>query len=92
MPSKIGAELDLLPIYSASHNPSTHQDKYEGARIQFLLNSMSRPQKTFRKVILIFIEPIVAQFDIISPKQPLDKYEGGKIPFRQKNKLLQSKP
>ena len=42
--------------------------------------------KTFSNLTLIVIRPVIAQFNPIKLKQPLDKYEGVRIQFRRENK------
>ena len=43
---------------------------------------MIKPQKTFKTLTLMVIGPVLAQFNPIYSKQPLDKYEGARILFR----------
>ena len=42
--------------------------------------------KTFSNLTLIVIRPVIAQFNPIKLKQPLDNYEGVRIQFRRENK------
>ena len=53
---------------------------------QKLLNSMSKSQKAFQNLTLLVIGSILAQFNPVKSKQPLDKYERARIPFRPENK------
>ena len=55
-------------------------------RKQKVLNSMSKSQKAFQNLTLIVIDPLLAQFNPIKSKQPLDKYKGAGILFRPENR------
>ena len=47
---------------------------------------MKQPQKYFQNFNLIVIWPILTLFNLIQPKQPLDKYERAGIQFWPENK------
>ena len=47
---------------------------------------MKTPSKTFLNLTLIVMGPVIAQFNPIQSKQPIDNYEGARIQFRQDNK------